>query len=92
MGRLPKVEGQEGEVSVSRSLANLLNVTDKEAPEAWRTSSIASELFLLALAEDKGEIGKLLRSHGVNKNALEQAIEAVRGGQGVQSQEAEGTA
>ena len=89
MGRLPKVEGQEGEVSVSRSLANLLNVTDKEAQKRG-DQFIASELFLLALAEDKGEIGKLLRSHGVNKNALEQAIEAVRGGQGVQSQEAEG--
>jgi len=51
---------------------------------------IASELFLLASAEDKGETGKLLRSHGVSKKALEQAIEAVRGGQGVQSPEAEG--
>src|SRR4029450_7744132 len=29
--RLPKVEGTGGEVSVSRELANLLNLTDKEA-------------------------------------------------------------
>ena len=89
IGRLPKVEGQGGEVSVSRELANLLNVTDKEAQKRG-DQFIASELYLLALAEDKGEIGKLLRSHGVSKKALEQAIEAVRGGQGVQSQEAEG--
>jgi len=87
--RLPKVEGQGGEVSVSRELGNLLNVTDKEAQKRG-DQFIASELFLLALAEDKGEIGKLLRSHGASKKALEQAIEAVRGGQGVQSQEAEG--
>ena len=89
IGRLPKVEGQGGEVSVSRELGNLLNVTDKEAQKRG-DQFIASELYLLALAEDKGEIGKLLRSHGVSKKALEQAIEAVRGGQGVQSQEAEG--
>ncbi len=89
ISRLPKVEGQGGEVSVSRELGNLLNVTDKEAQKRG-DKFIASELFLLALAEDKGEIGKLLRRHGATKKALEQAIEAVRGGQGVQSQEAEG--
>jgi ATP-dependent Clp protease ATP-binding subunit ClpB len=89
IGRLSKVEGQGGEVSVSRELGNLLNVTDKEAQKRG-DQFIASELFLLAAAEDKGEFGKLIRSHGVNKKALEQAIEAVRGGQGVQSQEAEG--
>src|SRR5258706_14447223 len=89
IGRLPKVEGQGGEVSVSRELGNLLNVTDKEAQKRG-DQFIASELFLLALAEDKGEIGKLLRSHGVRKKALDQPIEAVRGSQGVQSQEAEG--
>src|SRR4051812_7701621 len=88
IGRLPKVEGQGGEISISRELSSLLNLTDKEAQKRG-DQFIASELFLLAAAEDKGEVGKLLRAHGVNKKALEQAIEAVRGGQGVQSQEAE---
>ncbi len=89
IGRLPKVQGQPGEISVSRELGNLLNVTDKEAQKRG-DQFIASELFLLALAEDKGEVGKLLKTHGVSKKALEQAIEAIRGGQGVQSAEAEG--
>ncbi|MCR4332861.1 MAG: type VI secretion system ATPase TssH, partial [Sulfuricaulis sp.] len=31
IGRLPKVEGTAGEVSISRELTNLLNLTDKEA-------------------------------------------------------------
>jgi len=87
--RLPKVEGHGGEVSVSRELTNLLNLTDKEAQKRG-DQFIASELFLLGLADDKGETGKLLKSHGVNRKALEQAITAVRGGEGVQSQEAEG--
>src|SRR5579859_1932816 len=89
IGRLPKVQGQGGEVSVSRELGNLLNVTDKEAQKRG-DQFIASELFLLAAAEDKGEVGKLLRAHGVNRKALEQAIEAVRGGEPVGNQEAEG--
>jgi len=89
IGRLPKVEGHGGEVNVSRELANLLNVTDKEAQKRG-DQFIASELLLLALTEDKGETGKLLKTHGVSRKALEQAIDAVRGGQGVQNQEAEG--
>ena len=89
IGRLPKVEGQGGDVSISRELTNLLNLTDKEAQKRG-DQFIASELFLLALADDKGETGKLLKTHGVNRKALEQAISAVRGGEGVQSQEAEG--
>ena len=88
IGRLPKVEGHGGEISISRELTNLLNLTDKEAQKRG-DQFIASELFLLALADDKGETGKLLKTHGVNRKALEQAINAVRGGEGVQSQEAE---
>src|SRR5574340_812522 len=89
LDRLPKVEGQGGEVSVSRDLNNLLNLTDKEAMKRG-DAYIASELFLLAVLDDKGEAGRLLKQHGAQKKALEQAIQAVRGGEGVQSQEAEG--
>jgi ATP-dependent Clp protease ATP-binding subunit ClpB len=87
--RLPKVEGAGGEVNVSRDLANLLNLTDREAQKRG-DQFIASELFLLAVAEDKGETGRLLKQAGANKSALEQAISAVRGGESVQDQEAEG--
>mgnify|MGYP006277149287 FL=1 len=87
--RLPKVEGTGGEVNVSRDLANLLNVTDKEAQKR-DDQFVASEMFLLALTQDKGETGRLLKQSGVTRPPLEQAINAVRGGEGVQSPEAEG--
>jgi ATP-dependent Clp protease ATP-binding subunit ClpB len=89
IGRLPKVEGQGGEISASRELTNLLNLTDKIASKRG-DQFIASELFLLALAEDKGDTGRLLKEHGFSRKALESAIEAVRGGANVDSQEAEG--
>ncbi len=89
IARLPKVEGQGGEISVSRDLGNLLNVTDKIATKRG-DQFIASELFLLALADDKGDTGRLLKEQGLTKKALEAAIDAVRGGGGVDSQEAEG--
>lgn len=86
--QLPKVANPEGEVSISRDLSNLLNVTDKLAQERSDTY-IASELFLLALVGNKDAAGKLLKKHGVVKAALEQAITQVRGGEGVNSQEGE---
>ena len=90
IGRLPKVEGQGGEVNVSRELTNLLNLTDKEAQKLG-DQFIASEMFFLALAHDKGDTGRLLKQHGGTRAALEQAVKAVRGGEKVDSAEAEGT-
>ncbi|NMG63756.1 ATP-dependent chaperone ClpB [Azoarcus indigens] len=86
--RLPKVEGHGGEVQVGRDLGNLLNLTDKEAQKRG-DQFIASEMFLLALADDKGEAGRLLKEYGLTRKALEAAVEAVRGGQSVGSQDAE---
>ncbi len=88
IGRLPKVEGHGGDVTVGRDLNNLLNLTDKAASKAG-DQFIASEMFLLALADDKGECGRLLKTHGLQKKALEEAIAAVRGGQNVNDQEGE---
>jgi ATP-dependent Clp protease ATP-binding subunit ClpB len=86
---LPKVSGTGGEISVSRDLNNLLNLTDKEATKRG-DEFIASELFLLALLNDKGDTGRLFKEHGATKTALEAAIAAVRGSEGVKSQESEG--
>src|SRR5437763_12848710 len=58
--RLPKVEGTGGEIGVSRDLNNLLNVTDREAQKKG-DQFIASEMFLLALTQDKGDTGRLLK-------------------------------
>ena len=89
---LPKVEsddGRGGEISISRDLNNLLNLTDKEATKRG-DQFIASELFLYALTQDKGETGRLLKEHGGTRPAIEQAIEAVRGGENVGTAEDEG--
>ncbi len=88
--RMTKVEGSGGEVNVSRELNNVLNVTDKEAQKRG-DQFIASEMFLLALAQDKGDAGRLLKQHGLTKENLEQAVAAVRGSDNVvNNQEAEG--
>ncbi|MCK6428887.1 ATP-dependent chaperone ClpB [Betaproteobacteria bacterium PRO7] len=87
--RLPQVQGGDGQVQVGRELMALLNQADKEAGKRG-DAYIASELFLLALADDKSEAGRLAREHGLTRRALEAAVDAVRGGQSVESAEAEG--
>ncbi|MDR3393863.1 MAG: ATP-dependent chaperone ClpB [Parasulfuritortus sp.] len=89
LDRLPKVEGHGGEVSISRDLDKIFNLTDKFAQKRG-DAFIASELFLLACLEDKGEAGKLLKEHGATTQNLTAAIDAVRGSEGVNSQESEG--
>src|ERR1051325_8342433 len=78
IARLPKVEGTPGEVHISRDLAQMLNVADKEAQKRG-DQYIASELFLLAAVP-------LLQNYGIRKATLEKAIAEVRGGETVQGQ------
>ncbi|TCT05370.1 ATP-dependent chaperone ClpB [Paralcaligenes ureilyticus] len=85
---LPQVQGAEGNIQVGRELQAILARTDKEASNRGDTY-IASELFLLALSEDKGEAGRLLREAGLQRKALETAIDAVRGGASVSDSEGE---
>jgi len=76
---LPQVQGGDANVQPSRDLQAALVRTDKEAAQRG-DDYVASELFLLALADDKGEAGRLLREAGLQRKALEAAIDAVRGG------------
>ena len=86
--RLPQVSGQD-QVQVGPELVKLLQAAEKESIKRG-DSFVASELFLLALADSKNEAGRLAKENGLSRKALEAAIEAVRGGQNVNSAEAEG--
>ena len=92
LNKLPQVQGGE-QVQPGRELVGLLQAAEKEATKRG-DQFIASEMFLLAAADSKGNganaIGALLKEHGVTRKALEAAIEAVRGGQKMDSAEGEG--
>lgn len=85
---LPKVSGTAGEVNLSNELIKLLNVTDKLAQKRG-DQYIASELFVLAALELKGVLADLLKQAGANREALEKAIEELRGGEQVVDPNAE---
>jgi ATP-dependent Clp protease ATP-binding subunit ClpB len=86
--RLPQVKGQEGNINVSNELTRLLNLTDKLAQQRG-DAFIASELFLLAASDDKGEVGQALKAAGATKPKIEAAIEKMRGGEKVADENAE---
>jgi ATP-dependent Clp protease ATP-binding subunit ClpB len=86
--RLPEVQGQD-QVQPSPDLGKLLQATEKEAIKRG-DEFIASELFLLAVADHKGDLGRLANENGLSRKSLESAITAVRGGQKMDSPEAEG--
>lgn len=88
LDQLPKVSGQEGHINLGNDLNRLLNLTDKLAQQRG-DQFIASELFVLAALEDKGELGRTLKNAGASKANLEAAIDKLRGGEKVQSEHAE---
>jgi len=88
LDRLPKVEGNAGEVHVSNELNRVLNITDKAAQKRG-DQYISSELFVLAALEDRGTLGQILRNAGAVKGAIEKAVEELRGGEKVNDPNAE---
>ncbi|MCI5850847.1 MAG: ATP-dependent chaperone ClpB, partial [Sutterellaceae bacterium] len=85
---LPKVSGTGGQIEVSRDLANALNLTEREAIKHG-DEFIATEMFLLALADEKSDAGRLARENGLSRSAMEAAISSVRGGSSADNPDAE---
>ena len=79
---LPRVQGHNGEIYVSKDLDRLFNLTDKFAQDR-KDQYISSELFSLAAANDKSALGKLMRECGADKRNIEMAIDKIRGGESV---------
>ena len=85
--KLPQVTGQD-QVQVGRDMVSLLQAAEKESIKRG-DKFIAGELFLLALSDSKLDSGNLVRANGLTRKSLESAIDAVRGGQNVDSADAE---
>jgi ATP-dependent Clp protease ATP-binding subunit ClpB len=86
--KLPKVKGDEGNLSIGNDLNRLLMLSDKLAQQRG-DQFIASELFVLAALDDKGEVGKALKTAGADRARIELAIAGMRGGEKVSDANAE---
>ena len=88
LAAMPTIGQATGEVGVSANTGKLLNLADKQAQKR-SDQYVSSELFLLAAAGTDQPVSKILRQSGITPEVLEQAIEQMRGGQNVDSQDAE---
>ncbi|MDT8311250.1 MAG: ATP-dependent chaperone ClpB [Methylophaga sp.] len=88
LNRLAQVQGGTGDIHISQDLNRLFNLTEKLAHQR-QDQFISSELFVLAVVEDKNQAGELLRKHGASKASLNAAIDKIRGGERVTDQNAE---
>ncbi|MEQ9737668.1 MAG: Clp protease N-terminal domain-containing protein, partial [Algiphilus sp.] len=89
LGDLPRIKEATGEVGVSQGLGRILNLCDRLAQKRG-DQYIASEMFLLALVDDKKDAaGELMRAAGARKEMLEKAVDALRGGDSVEDPNAE---
>ena len=87
--RLPRVSGAGlGQTGAGPALNTVLNDSFKIA-EKMKDAYVSTEHFLVALAQDKGEAGKLLERAGVTRKRVEEALESLRGGQKITDQNPE---
>jgi ATP-dependent Clp protease ATP-binding subunit ClpB len=88
LGRLPQVEGTGGDVQPSNTLIRVLNLCDKLAQKR-ADKFISSELFILAVLEDRGTLTDILKAAGATTDKIDKAIAIMRGGDKIDDQGAE---
>ncbi|MFQ5666004.1 MAG: ATP-dependent chaperone ClpB [Candidatus Binatia bacterium] len=85
--RLPQVSGPTGvpeQIYVTQRLSRVLTRAENEAA-ALQDEYVSIEHLLLAILEEPGSAGKLLREQGLSREALMAALQKIRGGQRVTS-------
>src|SRR5579883_2455417 len=93
LDRLPKVSGPSGGsdgVHISGRLNRLLNQAEDEAKN-FKDDYVSVEHILLAMTDDGGAAGRLLKEFGVTRDRLMAALQEVRGHQRVTSPNPEST-
>ena len=88
--RLPSVEGAGGDVHIGNDLNKLFNITDKLAQKR-NDQYISSELFALALMDERSPLLSIMQHAGAVRGAIEKSIDDLRGGQQVNDPNAEDT-
>jgi ATP-dependent Clp protease ATP-binding subunit ClpB len=85
---LPRVSGAEGEIGFSNDSVKILNLTDKLA-QTRGDQYIASELFILGALDVKCALADILKQAGASREAIEKAVDEMRGGEQVVDPNAE---
>ena len=88
LSKVPTLANSTGDVQGSQTLGRLLNRADKLAQER-KDAYISSDIVLLAMMEKSSPLAPLMSEAGLSEPMLKKSIDDVRGGDGVQSADAE---
>lgn len=89
LGRMSRATGSSVQVGMSRELNNILEEAQSIA-DSMKDDYVSTEHLLMAMAQPRGgRVRDLLARHGVDYNAVMQALAQVRGSQRVTSQNPE---
>lgn len=89
LDRLPQVTGSNVQIGLSRPALNIFNKAEKNAGQ-MRDEYVSTEHIFMALL-DNTSMADLLKQHGIDEDAILQALAAIRGGQRVTTQDPENT-
>ncbi|MBL8798271.1 MAG: ATP-dependent chaperone ClpB [Planctomycetia bacterium] len=89
--KMPRVSGGHEPPSVARRLGLLLSQQVEKEVKQFKDEYISAEHILLALTDDTGPAGKILKEFGLTRDKLMTALREVRGHQRVTSPTPEGT-
>ena len=84
LDQLPKIAAHDGEIRISQDLGRQINLAEKQSM-AQKDSHLASETVLAVMSKDK-VTAKAFQAAGVSEDRLSDAINALRGGESVQSE------
>ena len=82
----PKVSGDGAEMGLSRDLVRTLERAEKRATK-MQDNFVVTEHLLMALAEDKGAAGQVLKAAGVTPERIEEVYQELRGDDRVKTAE-----
>jgi ATP-dependent Clp protease ATP-binding subunit ClpB len=89
LAKLPRATGSSMQVGMSRQLTEILQEAENIAA-SMKDQYTSTEHLLMAMAQPKaGPIRDLLARHGIDYNAIIQALSGIRGSQSVTSQDPE---
>lgn len=86
--RLPKAYGGAVNQTVSNRLLQVLNNAQSEA-DKFKDEYVSTEHVIIAMLDDEGAVGSLLKRYGVTRDSLMEALQSIRGNQRVTDEDAE---
>jgi ATP-dependent Clp protease ATP-binding subunit ClpB len=80
LDRLPQVTGSTGQAFITPRLKKTIEAAEAEA-EALKDEYVSAEHLLLAMLQDSGETGKILKEISVSRDKILNALVGIRGAQ-----------